>query len=93
MLLSFSWSSPCSSCLCGENVPVSFLYARRGMISILAARSFSVNFGTIYNALPTIPKCATSKIGADGSLLMAMIRSDVCMPTRCWMAPEMPQAM
>ena len=49
--------------------------------------------GTISSASPTIPRCATSKMGAVASLLMAMIWSEFCMPTRCWMAPEMPQAM
>ena len=39
------------------------------------------------------PKSASSKIGASGSLLMATIVFEVCMPARCWMAPEMPTAM
>src|SRR5271165_2527987 len=32
-------------------------------------------------------------MGASGSLLTATIVLEVCMPARCWMAPEMPTAM
>jgi hypothetical protein len=42
---------------------------------------------------PTILYCAIWKIGASGSVLMAMILLDSAMPARCWMAPEMPAAM
>ena len=45
------------------------------------------------NRSPTTPKSASSKIGASGSLFTAMIVLEVCMPARCWMAPEMPTAM
>ena len=31
-------------------------------------------------------------VGASGSLFTATIVFDVCMPARCWIAPEMPQA-
>ena len=40
-----------------------------------------------------MPRSAISKIGASSSLLTAMIVFDVCMPARCWIAPEMPSAM
>ena len=52
----------------------------------------AVSLGTISNRSPTTPRSATSKIGASGSLLIAMMKFDVFMPTRCWIAPEMPQA-
>ena len=32
------------------------------------------------------------KIGASSSLLMAMMLAEPFMPTRCWVAPEMPHA-
>ena len=48
--------------------------------------------GTTSNRSPTMPKSATSKIGASGSLLIATITCDPFIPTRCWMAPEMPSA-
>ena len=35
---------------------------------------------------------ANSKIGAFGSLLIATITLELCIPTLCWIAPEMPQA-
>ena len=40
-----------------------------------------------------MPMSANSKMGAFGSLLMATIVPELCMPTLCWMAPEMPAAM
>ena len=39
---------------------------------------------------PTTPKSTSSKIGASSSLLTATIVFEVCMPARCWIAPEMP---
>ena len=36
---------------------------------------------------------ATLKIGASSSLLMATMTLESFMPARCWIAPEMPQAM
>ncbi len=48
--------------------------------------------GTTWNRSPTMPKWATSKMGACGSELMATMMSEPFMPARCWMAPEMPQA-
>ena len=56
-------------------------------------RTSSVSFGTISCRSPTIPRSAYSKIGAFGSLLIATIRLELCIPTLCWIAPEMPQAM
>src|SRR5206468_6183826 len=59
----------------------------------LRARTSSVSFGTIACRSPTTPRSAYSKIGAFGSLLMATITFEPCMPTLCWIAPEMPTAM
>src|SRR5580698_5867216 len=53
----------------------------------------SVSCGTTWNRSPTTPKSASSNIGASASLLITMMVLDVCMPARCWMAPEMPTAM
>src|SRR5262249_11978289 len=52
----------------------------------------SVSCGTTLNRSPTTPKSASSKIGASGSLLITMMVFEVCMPARCWIAPEMPTA-
>ena len=52
----------------------------------------SVSFGTTECRSPTTPRSQNSKIGAFGSLLIAMITPDPCIPTLCWIAPEMPQA-
>src|SRR5215467_9087753 len=52
----------------------------------------STSCGTTLNRSPTTPKSASSKMGASGSLFTTMIVFDVCMPARCWMAPEMPTA-
>jgi len=52
----------------------------------------AVACGSTENRSPTTPKSTSSKIGASSSLLMAMIVFEVCMPARCWMAPEMPAA-
>ena len=40
-----------------------------------------------------MPRSATEKIGASWSLLMATMFLEPFMPTRCWVAPEIPQAM
>ena len=40
-----------------------------------------------------MPRSARAKIGASGSLLTATMALEVCIPARCWMAPEMPAAM
>jgi len=58
-----------------------------------AALTALVSAGTISNRSATTPMSATSKIGASGSLLMAMMKFEPFMPTRCWIAPEMPTAM
>src|SRR5215212_5167411 len=52
----------------------------------------SVACGSTVNRSPTTPKSTSSKIGASSSLLTATIVLDVCMPARCWIAPEMPLA-
>ena len=53
---------------------------------------FSVAAGSTECRSPTTPKSTSSKIGASGSLLTATIVLEVCMPARCWIAPEMPLA-
>src|SRR4051794_23897978 len=58
----------------------------------LRARTSSVSFGTISCRSPTTPRSENSKIGAFGSLLIATITLDPCMPTLCWIAPEIPSA-
>ncbi len=54
---------------------------------------FSVAAGRTVLRSPTTPKSTSSKIGASSSLLTATMVFEVCMPARCWMAPEMPAAM
>src|SRR5579863_944248 len=61
--------------------------------SCLRLPTSSRSCGTTVNRSPTMPRSAISKMGASGSLLIAMIVLEVCMPARCWMAPEMPTAM
>ncbi|SDS18534.1 hypothetical protein SAMN04489719_1738 [Agrococcus carbonis] len=56
------------------------------------ASSAAITCGTIVNRSPTTPRSAISKIGAFASLSIATIVFAVCMPARCWMAPEMPSA-
>src|SRR5262249_5716628 len=58
----------------------------------LRARTSSVSFGTISCTSPTTPRSLNSKIGAFASLLIATIVPELCIPTLCWMAPEMPSA-
>jgi len=64
-----------------------------GSVQALRALTASVNTGATVKRSPTTPKSAISKIGASLSLLTAMIVLEVCMPARCWIAPEMPSAM
>ena len=52
----------------------------------------SVSLGTILLRSPTMPRSENSKIGAFESLLIATMFSELCMPTLCWIAPEMPAA-
>jgi hypothetical protein len=73
---------PTRRCWTGRD---SEIHPRRRTIS-------SVSAGTTLNRSPTMPKSARSKIGASGSLLTAAMTLDVCMPARCWIAPEMPIA-
>ena len=56
------------------------------------ALTASVSLGMILLRSPTTPRSENSKIGAFGSLLIATMFSADCMPTLCWMAPEMPAA-
>src|SRR3954463_15748491 len=39
-----------------------------------------------------MPRSENSKMGAWASLWMATMFSEACMPTLCWIAPEMPAA-
>src|SRR6266581_3856547 len=75
------------------------LAAREGRREVRSARhadlrwfTSSVSFGTISCTSPTTPRSLNSKIGAFGSLLTATITLELCMPTLCWIAPEMPSA-
>ena len=52
----------------------------------------SVSLGRILWRSPTTPRSQNSKIGAFGSLLIARMFSELCIPTLCWMAPEIPAA-
>src|SRR5207342_1042593 len=52
----------------------------------------SVSLGTILWRSTTTPRSENSKIGAFWSLLMARMFSEFCMPTLCWIAPEIPSA-
>ena len=52
----------------------------------------SVSLGTILCRSPTTPRSQNSKIGAFWSLLIARMFSELCIPTLCWIAPEMPSA-
>src|SRR5207237_4152001 len=59
----------------------------------LRAFTSSVSFGTSSCTSPTTPRSENSKMGAFGSLLIATITPELCMPTLCWIAPEIPHAM
>ncbi len=59
----------------------------------LRALTSSVSFGTTSCTSPTTPRSENSKIGAFESLLIATITPELCMPTLCWIAPEIPHAM
>ncbi len=52
----------------------------------------SVAAGRTWCRSPTTPKSTSSKIGASSSLLTATMVFEVCIPARCWIAPEMPLA-
>ena len=58
----------------------------------LFALMASVSLGMILCRSPTTPRSANSKIGAFGSLLIARMFSELCIPTLCWIAPEIPAA-
>lgn len=53
----------------------------------------SIRAGITLCTSPTIPRSATEKIGASGSLLMAIMVDESFMPTKCCIAPLMPHAM
>ena len=77
---------------CDELVRVERRWVVGGPHAARRARTSSVNFGRISFRSPTTPRSAYSKIGAFGSLLIATIRPELCIPTLCWIAPEMPRA-
>src|SRR5205807_4730470 len=52
----------------------------------------SVSLGRILLRSPITPRSENSKIGAFESLLIATMFSDPCIPTLCWIAPEIPAA-
>src|SRR4030042_5930652 len=56
----------------------------------LSSLILSVMTGTILNRSATMPYWATPKMGALGSLLMAMIVPAPFIPAICWQAPVMP---
>jgi hypothetical protein len=56
------------------------------------ALSASIRAGSTLCTSPTIPRSATEKMGASWSLLIAMMFLEPFIPTRCWVAPEMPHA-
>src|SRR5690606_11687943 len=66
-------------------------WPRRGPLPRL--RLSSIACGATLNRSPTTPQSAISKIGASGSLLTATMTREVCIPARCWIAPEIPSAM
>src|SRR5262249_31752303 len=55
-------------------------------------RRSSGSLGAVAWASRAPPRAANSKIGAFASLLIATIVPELCMPTLCWIAPEMPSA-
>src|SRR5438046_1261144 len=59
----------------------------------LRERTSWISCGTILWTSPTTPRSASLKMGASGSLLMAMIVLAPFIPTVCCIAPEIPSAM
>ena len=68
-------------------------WGRAGNIAQPADHTLSVISGTASKMSATRPKSATWKIGASSSLLIATMIFESFIPARCWIAPEMPQAM
>ncbi len=66
--------------------------ARPGPPDQALALSASMSAGRTLCTSPTMPRSATEKIGASWSLFTATMFFDPFMPTRCWVAPEMPHA-
>src|ERR1019366_5719912 len=65
--------------------------AGHGQLAFLAFTA-SVSLGRILLRSPTMPRSENSKIGALASLLIATMFSEACIPTLCWIAPEIPAA-
>lgn len=57
------------------------------------ASNASISLGNTLCTSPTTPRSATEKIGASGSLFMAMMVLESFIPTMCCMAPDTPAAM
>src|SRR5262249_54958734 len=66
--------------------------ARAGAHDDFRARTSSVRFRASSCRAPTTPRSENSKTGAFGSLLIETIVLELCMPTLCWIAPEIPTA-
>ena len=66
---------------------LSFLYA-----SALRAFRALISFGRNSYTSATMPISAEWKMGASGSRLIATIVFEELIPTRCWIAPDTPQA-
>ena len=71
----------------------SIKFPKVGVYSAISFLRRSVSMGTILWRSPTMPRSATLKMGANLSLLMAIMKSLSSIPARCWMAPLIPQAM
>ena len=68
------------------------LYVALGVSGAIQHKVGMQSSGTIACRSPTTPRSENSKIGAFGSLLIETITLEPCMPTLCWIAPEMPSA-
>src|ERR1019366_8657935 len=71
--------------------PASVAGGHRDQLAFLALIA-SVSLGRILFRSPMTPRSENSKIGALASLLIATMFSEDCIPTLCWIAPEMPAA-
>ncbi len=77
----------------------SFRLARRKRLGLrdchacaFACVTNSVSAGTMAKRSPTTSRSANSPIGTPASRLIATMVPALCMPTLCWIAPEIPTA-